>query len=152
MIVNSKWKYAHHLYNPIFILCIYTGICSGKFLACFGGGGVRDQNGCIWKYEIEVPDFSKHLKSFNNKTIRLKGYIIPLAELGGQSEFMLSSLPFSMCYFCGSAGPETVIEIESKEKIKFTTRQVMMQGTLVLNATDPDHHMYILKSAKLIQD
>lgn len=104
------------------------------------------------KYEIEVPNFSKHLKSFNNKTIRLKGYIIPLAELGGQSEFMLSSLPFSMCYFCGSAGPETVIEIEMKEKIKFTTRQVLMEGTLVLNSSDPDHHMYVLKSAKLIQD
>ncbi len=104
------------------------------------------------KYEIEIPNFSKYLKSFNNKKVKLKGYIIPLSELGGQSEFMLSSLPFSMCYFCGSAGPETVIEIESKEKIKFTTRQVMMEGTLVLNATDPDHHMYILKSAKLIQD
>ncbi len=104
------------------------------------------------KYEIEVPVFNKHLNSFSNKRVRLKGYIIPLSELGGQSEFMFSSLPFSMCYFCGSAGPETIVEIESAEKIKFTTQQVMMEGTLVLNATDPDHHMYILKSATLIND
>lgn len=102
------------------------------------------------KYEIEVPTFSKYLKTFNNKRVQLKGYIIPLSELGGQSEFMFSSLPFSMCYFCGSAGPETVVEIESKEKIKFTTSQVKIEGILVLNSSDPDHHMYILKSAKRI--
>ena len=103
-------------------------------------------------YEIEVPVFNDHLKSFQNRRVKLKGYIIPLSELGGQSKFMFSSLPFSMCYFCGSAGPETIVEIESTVKIKFTTRPVEIEGTLILNATDPDHHMYILKSANLIDE
>ena len=102
------------------------------------------------QYEIEVPVFSNQLKTYDNKRVRLKGYIIPLTELGGSSTFMLSSVPFSMCFFCGSAGPETIVEIETKEKIKFTDKQVMIEGTLVLNGSDPDHHMYILKSAKRI--
>jgi hypothetical protein len=100
-------------------------------------------------YTIERPVFSNNLKTFNGKKIKLKGYIIPLEESGGKGKFMLSALPFNVCYFCGAAGPETVVEIETKESIKFTTKQIIMDGTLTLNATDPDHHIYILKSATL---
>lgn len=100
-------------------------------------------------YTIERPIFSKYLKTFQGKKVKLKGYIIPLEESGGKGKFMLSSLPFNVCYFCGAAGPETVVEIESSESIKFTTKQIIMEGTLHLNDTDPDHHIYILKSANL---
>jgi hypothetical protein len=96
---------------------------------------------------IERPVFSNHLKSFQKKKVVLKGYIIPLEESGGNGKFMLSSLPFNVCFFCGAAGPETVVEIETTEKIKFTTRQITMEGILILNERDPDHHIYILKSA-----
>lgn len=98
-------------------------------------------------YVIETPVFGMHLKKLQGQKIMLKGYIIPLQELAGQSKFMLSSLPFNLCYFCGAAGPETVVEVESKEKIKFVTKQVQMEGILILNDKDPDHHIYILKSA-----
>ena len=106
----------------------------------------KDANG----FEVEVPLFSKHLKTFQGKRIRVKGYIIPLAEVGSQSKFMLSALPFNLCYFCGAAGPETVMEVESAEKIKFSTKPIVMEGTLMLNDEDPDHHMYILKTAQII--
>lgn len=101
-------------------------------------------------FDVEVPLFSKHLKTFQGKKIRVKGYIIPLAEVGSQSQFMLSALPFNLCYFCGAAGPETVMEVETAEKIKFSTKPIVMEGTLMLNDKDPDHHMYILKAAKII--
>jgi hypothetical protein len=107
----------------------------------------RDAQG----YEIEKPVFSQYLKSFQGKKIRLKGYIIPMGEIEGKGKFMLSALPFNVCYFCGAAGPETVIEIDTKQKIKFTTRQIIMEGFLVLNDKDPDHHIYVLKTATLIQ-
>jgi hypothetical protein len=106
---------------------------------------LKDQNG----FELEKPVFSKHLQSFQGKKISLKGYIIPAGESGGQERFMFSSMPFNVCYFCGAAGPETVVEVETTEKIKFTTRPIVMQGTLQLNDRDPDHHMYILKSASV---
>jgi hypothetical protein len=106
---------------------------------------VRDKDG----YEIEKPLFSKELKSYHQKNILIKGYIIPVEELGGSGKFMLSLYPFNLCYFCGAAGPETVIEVESKEKIKFTTKQIALEGILILNEKDPDHHIYILKSALL---
>ncbi len=101
-------------------------------------------------FEIESPKFSKRLWSYNGKVVRVKGYLIPMAELGGRNEYMLSSLPFNQCYFCGGAGPETVVEVQTKQNIRFVTRQIMMEGILFLNESDPDHHMYIIKDAKLI--
>lgn len=98
-------------------------------------------------YTIERPLFSKYLKTFQGKKVRLKGYIIPLEESGGKGKFMLSSLPFNLCYFCGAAGPETVVEVDTKESVKFTTKQIVIEGTLDLNDTDPDHHIYILRTA-----
>lgn len=97
------------------------------------------------RYEIDTPEFSKRLKEADGKKIRLKGYLIPLSELNGKQQYMLSSLPFSSCYFCGGAGPETVVELDTKEKIKFVTKQIILEGTLTLNASDPDHHIFILK-------
>jgi hypothetical protein len=103
-------------------------------------------------YEMDVPRFSDRLKSYNGKKIALKGYLIPLSEMGGKQAYMLSSLPFNSCYFCGGAGPETVIEIETKQTISFTTNQIVMEGVFVLNDKDLDHHMYILKQAKRIDN
>lgn len=105
-----------------------------------------EQNG----FEIDKPAFSKRLKEANGKSITLNGYLIPLSEVGDKQQYMLSSLPFSSCYFCGGAGPETVIELDAKEKIKFVTKQITMKGTLVLNATDPDHHIFILRNPQII--
>jgi hypothetical protein len=104
----------------------------------------KDKSG----YDVEVPVFSPQLKASNNKKISLKGYIIPLEELGGQGRFMLSSLPFNLCFFCGAAGPETVIEVQTPTKIPFTTKPITLEGTLILNDKDPNHHMYILTAAK----
>jgi hypothetical protein len=103
-------------------------------------------------YEMDVPRFSDRLKSYNGKKIILKGYLIPLSEMGGKQAYMLSSLPFNSCYFCGGAGPETVIEIDTKQIISFTTNQIIMEGVFVLNEKDLDHHMYILKQAKRIEN
>lgn len=103
-------------------------------------------------YEMDVPRFSDRLKSYNGKRITLKGYLIPLSEMGGKQAYMLSSLPFNSCYFCGGAGPETVIEIETKQTINFTTNQIVLEGVFVLNEKDLDHHMYILKQSKRIEN
>lgn len=102
-------------------------------------------------YEVEVPVFSNHVKSWNGKKVKLKGYVIPVGEVGDESKFMFSSLPFNVCYFCGAAGPETIVEVESAEKVTFTSQSIWMEGILQLNEKDPDRHIYILKAANIIQ-
>jgi hypothetical protein len=101
-------------------------------------------------YEMEIPLFSTNLKSWNEKKIKLKGYVIPVGEIDDENKFMFSSLPFNVCYFCGAAGPETIMEVESTEKVKFTSQAIWMEGILQLNDKDPDRHIYILKSANVI--
>ncbi|HYG01611.1 MAG TPA: hypothetical protein VD927_04150 [Chryseosolibacter sp.] len=101
-------------------------------------------------YEIEKPVFSKHLRSYNGKKVTLKGYLIPLNEINGKGSYVLSSLPFNVCYFCGAAGPETVVELETTEPITFTTKSISIEGILSLNEKDIDHHIYIIKSPRLL--
>lgn len=99
------------------------------------------------KYEIEFPVFGNAVKALANREIVLKGYIIPLEELQGQNYFVFSALPYSMCFFCGNAGAETVIEVKSKATIPFTDKQISIRGKLQINESNPDHLMYILNEA-----
>jgi hypothetical protein len=137
------------IFSITFLLCAHIALGQQEnfwhTLAQVNFKNTKDKNG----YNTELPIFSKYLKSFQGKRITIKGFVIPLEEVGG-GKFMLSSLPFNLCYFCGAAGPETIVEVETKEKVKFSTKPIVMQGILVLNDTDPNHHIYLLKNAMLI--
>jgi len=100
---------------------------------------------------IDVPVFSEELKKWNGKEIVLKGYIIPLEELRKQNYFVLSRYPFSLCYFCGGAGVETVIEVNIQKPIPFTEDAITVKGVLQLNDKSPNHLIFVLNNATQIQ-
>lgn len=102
-------------------------------------------------FEMDSPKFSKKLWSYNGKKVQLKGYMIPVSETGGKTDYMISSFPFNACYFCGGAGPETVVEVQTKEKLPFSNKLITMEGILFLNDFDPDHHIYMIKDAKILK-
>ncbi|MFT6872593.1 MAG: hypothetical protein ACJAVN_001604 [Roseivirga sp.] len=104
----------------------------------------------LLNYEIDFPTFSDEVKALNGKEIVLEGWIIPLDELRGENYFVLSALPFANCFFCGGAGPETVLEVFSEKNIKFTEKRIKVKGILNINADDPLKLMYILQKAELI--
>ena len=54
-----------------------------------------------------------------------------------------------MCFFCGGAGPETVMEVEALEPVEYTAEQVTLTGKLTLNDSDINRLMYLIKDAKL---
>lgn len=101
-------------------------------------------------FEIDFPTFSEEVKKLDGKTIELEGWMIPLEELQGESYFVLSSLPFANCFFCGGAGPETVAEVFAKEKIKYTEKRIRVRGKLKINADDPLQLMYVLQEAEIV--
>lgn len=101
-------------------------------------------------FEIDFPTFSEDVKNLNGQTIELQGWMIPLEELQGETYFVLSSLPFANCFFCGGAGPETVAEVFSKDKIKYTEKRITVRGRLQINADDPMKLMYILQEAEIV--
>lgn len=104
-------------------------------------------------YELDMPVFHPDLKALEGTEIKLKGYILALEGIKDQEHFMFSLFPFDICYFCGGAGPETVVEVFTKneKKIKYTSKPVMIKGVLELNNDNINMHMYILRNVSLIK-
>lgn len=100
--------------------------------------------------ELYVPVFSENVKKLEGKVVEADGYIIPFEGMFKPEHIILSSLPLAECFFCGSGGPETVMEVMMASPIKYTSKRVKVRGTLTLNSKDPEKLMYIMKDAKLI--
>lgn len=99
--------------------------------------------------EIDLPDFPEILKKQEGKRMTLEGYIIPLQQNADQDYFVLSRFPFQSCFFCGGAGPETVVEVYSDRKFKYTDEQVRVTGTLYLNPDDSLRLFFILEDCEV---
>ena len=102
---------------------------------------------------VDKPVFSKEIKELDKKSISIQGYIIPLEGYEGQTYFVFSKFPYNMCFFCGGAGPETVMEVETKKgkDIKYTSKMITIKGKLKLNDDNVDRLMYILEDAELVK-
>ncbi len=100
--------------------------------------------------KVDRPVFSTDVKSLAGKEIRLKGYIIPTDGYKSHTEFVFSAFPYASCFFCGKAGPETVVEVQSKYPIKYTSESIEIKGKLVLNQNDINRLMYLLTEVEKI--
>lgn len=103
---------------------------------------------------VPYPKFAPVVKALDGKDIVIKGYLIPVDESGSdESILVLSANPYSSCFFCGAAGPESVIDVILKEKIKGikTDRVATFSGRLKLNDSDLYYLNYILEDAKLVE-
>ncbi len=103
------------------------------------------------EYDVEYPIFADKIKALEGKEVLVKGYMVPLDELMGQNFFVLSAFPYNMCFFCGGAGPETVMEVNTIKEIEFTEKPILIKGVLELNQFDYNHMMYILNEARLAE-
>lgn len=103
-------------------------------------------------FKVDVPVFSEDIKKLAGKEIKIKGYIIPVEGYKSHKEFIFSAFPYNMCFFCGGAGPETVMEVYAKEAIKYTAEPVILKGKLELNATDVNRLIYTLKDVEMSKD
>lgn len=97
-----------------------------------------------------VPTFSAELNTLVGKDFTLKGHYIPF-DLPANT-IILSKNPFASCFFCGGAGPESVAEINFKNKRpKLKVDQVIeVKGILRLNGTDINDMNFILDEAELL--
>ena len=102
-------------------------------------------------FKIDKPVFSNDIKELENQTVTVKGFIIPTEGYKSHTEFIFSAFPYSMCFFCGGAGPETVMEVVTTEAVKYTAEALTLRGKLVLNADDINRLMYFLEDAEVIE-
>lgn len=103
-------------------------------------------------FKIDVPVFSKEIQALEGKEVTIKGYIIPVEGYKSHKEFIFSAFPYNMCFFCGGAGPETVMEVFASEEIEYSAEAVTIKGKLELNADDINRLMYGLTDVTLVED
>lgn len=100
------------------------------------------------KYDVHflMPKFGEKIKSYQGKEVKITGYFLDISGTG--EVFLVSANPMASCFFCGAAGPESIVEVSFKEKPPFKTDQVVeVTGLLQLNRNDVDHCNYILNGA-----
>ncbi|MCB0607551.1 MAG: hypothetical protein H6562_03860 [Lewinellaceae bacterium] len=103
-------------------------------------------------FKVDVPVFGPEIQALTNKTITVKGYIIPVEGYKNHKEFVLSAYPYNMCFFCGGAGPETVMEVSAKDAVQYTAEPVILKGKLETNDSDINRLIYTLSDAVLVKD
>lgn len=103
-------------------------------------------------FDVDKPVFSEPIEKLAGKEVTVKGYIIPVEGYKSHTAFVLSAFPYNMCFFCGGAGPETVMDVRAAEPIEYTADPVVLRGILRLNATDINQLMYALEGAQLVRE
>lgn len=92
------------------------------------------------------PSFGNAVQILEGKTVEITGYVIPLEP----KRYALSANPFSACFFCGNAGPESVMELElvSYDQMYYTDEFRTFRGKFALNITNLDKMNYVLTAAE----
>jgi len=94
-----------------------------------------------------IPEFPKPLQALNNQTVRIQGFMLPLEPGDKQRHFLLSSVPTS-CSFCVPAGPEGLVEVKTKNPVKYTLEPVVVEGRMAVLQADPYGMFYRVTDAQ----
>ena len=92
--------------------------------------------------------FGEDLEAMEGEEVILMGYLIPLDALG--ETYALSKNPYSACFFCGAAGPETVVELRIKAEFiqrYQTDERRAFKGRLQLYESSLEQFNYVLLDA-----
>jgi len=95
-----------------------------------------------------MPTFGPQVVAAEGKDFFITGYVIPVDV--DEDFYVLSRYPFANCFFCGGAGPESVIDLRFPGKSPRpyqTDERLSFSGTLRLNADDVYQMNYILDGA-----
>ncbi len=106
---------------------------------------VTESGGALGNYRPRFPD---SVAKYDGQEVVIQGFIIPMDV--GENAYVLSMNPFSSCFFCGNAGPETVMELKFKDpQSKFLTDQfIRVKGILRLNRYNSNGFFYTLENAE----
>ena len=114
---------------------------------------VKFENTFIEEYGMEMPwpVFTPADRAWQGKEVVIVGYIIPTAEAGGFGGLILSKFPYSMCFFCGQAGMESIAILKPKGKMPDfgLDRPYVFKGKLKLNDEDFGNLVFIIEDAAL---
>ena len=93
------------------------------------------------------PTFDDEISALDGKEVYISGYTLPVNP--DSNIYVLSAFNFSSCFFCGQAGPESILELDLGPNAPeyLTDQWATFKGTMQLNSDDLDHLYYILNDA-----
>ncbi len=105
----------------------------------------------VKEYGMELLEarFGDDIKQFDGQEVLISGYIIPIDPMG--TAYVLSRNPNASCFFCGAAGPETIVGLRLKPehtKRYKTDQHLTFKGTLKLNVLNAKQFTYMLLDAE----
>ena len=95
------------------------------------------------------PQFGPQVLAAEGQDVYITGYVIPV-DLD-EDFYVLSRYPFANCFFCGGAGPESVIDLrfaDSDHRTYQTDERLTFHGNVRLNADDVYQMNYILEGVE----
>ena len=104
---------------------------------------------------VLMPKFPNFMKGLEGKNVMMRGFVIPIEETGDLQTLVLSANSFTTCFFCGQAGPESVMDIRLKnpKSIKRFKKdeKIAFRGQLKLNDKDFNYFNYIIENAEWVR-
>ena len=82
------------------------------------------------------PVFAMAQMALNQKTQRIQGFMMPLEPGEKQKHFLLTSVPLT-CGFCVAGGPESMVEVKTKNPVKYSMEPVVIEGKFLVLLDDP---------------
>ena len=110
----------------------------------------------VWSDDLEAhrmfPTFDKRVTDLDGEMVEISGYVIPYSL--DEGTFVLSAKPFSDCFFCGGAGPESVVSLKFNDGDNtFTVDDyIKVKGKFRLNSNDVYEMFYILEDAEIVRE
>lgn len=102
---------------------------------------------------VAIPTFPLSMRQIEGQQVMMKGYVIPVEETGDEQVLVLSANPYSACFFCGQAGPASIMDIKLKNPKAIgrfkQDAQVTFKGRLRLNDSNFYFFNYIMEDAEL---
>jgi uncharacterized protein len=83
-----------------------------------------------------TPVFPAKVLALDKRKVKVQGFMMPLEPGDKQHHFLLSSVPTS-CNFCVPAGPEGLIEVRTKQAVRYSLEPVVVEGILAVLNDDP---------------
>ncbi|MFT5338148.1 MAG: hypothetical protein ACI9YL_002164, partial [Luteibaculaceae bacterium] len=109
-----------------------------------------------WNEEVrmllDVPNFGPKVRALDGKKVEISGFVIPYDK--SADLWVLSENPFASCFFCGGAGPETVMSlyfVKSSDAGLHTDDYVKVSGVFRINERDVFELAYRLEDAKVVE-
>lgn len=98
--------------------------------------------------DINYPIFGNGVRKLKGKEVYITGYLIPLNP--GAGLYALSKNNFASCFFCGRAGPESIISLKFKTTPRRykTDEYLTMKGKMELNDSNIRDYIYIFRETE----